>query len=145
MKGRIKEDDSSVPMKDGPFAYGTSFVIGGQHARHVRTPRAGGAEELILDGDKEAAGHDYFRVAGVGHSPDHKRLLWSYDDNGSEFFTIKVRDLASGADLADVISDTGGGTWDAARQAAFSTRCSMPTTGPSRSNITPWARPARTA
>ena len=34
MKGRIKEDDSSVPMQDGPYAYGTSYVIGGQHARH---------------------------------------------------------------------------------------------------------------
>ena len=121
MKGRIKEDDSSVPMKDGPFAYGTSFVIGGQHARHVRTPSAGGAEEIILDGDKEAAGHDYFRVAGVGHSPDHKRLLWSYDDNGSEFFTIKARDLATGADLPDAVSDTGGGTWDGASKGFFYT------------------------
>jgi oligopeptidase B len=122
MKGRIKEDDSSVPMKDGPFAYGTSFVIGGQHARHVRRPASGGKEEIILDGDKEAAGHDYFRVAGVGHSPDHKRLLWSYDDNGSEFFTIKVRDLAGGADLAETVSDTGGGTWDAGSSGFFYTR-----------------------
>ncbi len=121
MKGRIKEDDSSVPMKDGPFAYGTSYVIGGQHARYLRVPSGGGAEEIVLDGDMEAAGHDYFRMAGVGHSPDHKRLLWSYDDNGSEFFTIKVRDLASGADLAEAITDTGGGTWDARSKGFFYT------------------------
>ena len=122
MKGRIKEDDSSVPMQDGPYAYGTSYVIGGQHARHLRVPRGGGTEEIILDGDKEAAGHDYFRVAGVGHSPDHKRLLWSYDDCGSEFFTIKVRDLASGSDLAEAVGDTGGGTWDGASKGFFYTR-----------------------
>ena len=121
MKARIKEDDSSVPMKDGPFAYGTSYVIGGQHARYLRTPRDGGTEEIVLDGDKEAAGHDYFRITSVGHSPDHNRLLWSYDDSGSEFFTVKVRDLASGSDLTDVISDTGGGTWDAVSNGFFYT------------------------
>jgi oligopeptidase B len=122
MKGRIKEDDSSVPMQDGPYAYGTSYVIGGQHARHLRVRRGVGTEEIILDGDKEAAGHDYFRVAGVGHSPDHKRLLWSYDDSGSEFFTIKVRELSDGADLAETVSDTGGGTWDGASKGFFYTR-----------------------
>jgi oligopeptidase B len=122
MKGRIKEDDSSVPMQDGPYAYGTSYVIGGQHARHLRVRRGVGTEEIILDGDKEAAGHDYFRVAGVGHSPDHKRLLWSYDDSGSEFFTIKVRELSDCADLAETVSDTGGGTWDGGSKGFFYTR-----------------------
>jgi oligopeptidase B len=122
MKGRIKEDDSSVPMKDGPYAYGTRFVTGGQHARYVRLPREGGAEETILDGDKEAEGRDYFRIASVGHAPDHARLLWSYDDSGSEFFTIKIRDLASGTDLSETVTDTGGGTWDGTSRGFFYTR-----------------------
>jgi oligopeptidase B len=43
MKGRIKEDDSSVPMNDGNFAYGSSFKTGGQQPRFFRTPRDGGA------------------------------------------------------------------------------------------------------
>src|SRR5687768_9182728 len=43
MKGRIKEDDSSVPMKDGPFAYGSSYKKGGEQPRFFRTPRDGGA------------------------------------------------------------------------------------------------------
>src|SRR5262245_56657699 len=42
MRGRIKEDDSSVPMKDGPFAYGSSFTIGGEQPRYFRTARDGG-------------------------------------------------------------------------------------------------------
>jgi len=42
MRGRIKEDDSSIPMKDGPYAYGVDFQEGGEHPRYFRTPRDGG-------------------------------------------------------------------------------------------------------
>lgn len=109
MKGRIKEDDSSVPMKDGPFAYGTFYVTGGEQPSFFRTPRDGGERSVLLDGDKEAEGKAYFRLGGVDHSTDHSRGLWSYDDKGSEYYTLRVRDLATGEDLADVIENTGGG------------------------------------
>ena len=123
MKGRIKEDDSSVPMKDGPFAYGTSYRLGGQHPRFFRTPRDGGEETILIDGDAEAEGKAYFRLGGVDHSSDHRLLLWSCDDKGSEFFTLKVRDAATGSDLADAVPDTGGsGEWDAANEGFFYTR-----------------------
>lgn len=112
MKGRIKEDDSSVPMPDGKFAYGSSFKIGGQQPRFFRIPRAGGEEEILLDGDVEAEGKPYFRIGGVDHSPDHARLVWSYDDKGSEFFTLRVRDLDDRTDTDDLVPNTGGGgTW----------------------------------
>ena len=101
MKGRIKEDNSSVPMPDGRYAYGTSFKLGGEQPRFFRTPRDGGAEDILVDGDAEAAGKPYFRIGGVDHSPDHQRLLWAFDDKGSEFFTLKVRDAGTRADLAD--------------------------------------------
>ena len=123
MKGRIKEDDSSVPMKDGPFAYGTSFKLGGQQPRYFRTGRDGGEQVIILDGDIEAEGHPYFRLGGVEHSADHKRLLWGFDDKGSEFFTLRVRDLATGRDGEDTVPDTGGdGVWTADDQAFVYTR-----------------------
>lgn len=123
MKGRIKEDDSSVPMKDGPFAYGTSYRVGGQHPRFFRTPRDGGDETILIDGDALAEGKAYFRLGGVDHSSDHRLLLWSCDDKGSEFFTLKVRDAETGVDLADEIADTGGaGEWDAANEGFFYTR-----------------------
>jgi oligopeptidase B len=114
MRGRIKEDDSSVPMKDGVFAYGTFYVRGGEHPRYFRIPRDGAAQDesirqVLLDGDKEAEGKGYFRIAGLDHSSDHSRGIWGYDDKGSEFFTLKVRDLATGEDLADLIENTGGG------------------------------------
>ncbi len=123
MKGRIKEDDSSIPDPDGPFAYGVRYVTGGEQPHYVRTPRDGGAEELILDGDKEAAGKAYFRIGGASHSPDHKLLAWAYDDKGSEFFTMRVRDLANGADRDDIVTDTGGGgVWSSASDALVYTR-----------------------
>ncbi|RVB58739.1 S9 family peptidase, partial [Mesorhizobium sp. M7A.F.Ca.CA.004.06.1.1] len=123
MKGRIKEDDSSVPMKDGPYAYGSSFKLGGEQPRYFRMPRDGGAEHILLDGDAEAAGKAYFRLGGVDHSADHARLLWAFDDKGSEFYTLHVRDLADGRELADQIPDTGGsGVWNAANDGFFYTR-----------------------
>ncbi len=112
MKGRIKEDDSSVPMSDGPYAYGSMFVTGGEQPHYFRTPRHGDDKTILLDGDKEAAGKDYFRLAGISHSSDHKHGLWGYDDKGSEFFTLKVRNLETGDDLPDIVEHTsGGGVW----------------------------------
>ena len=112
MRGRIKEDDSSVPVKDGPFAYGTAYVTGGEQPRYFREPRDGGERTVLLDGDKEAEGKDYFRLSGIDHSTDHSVGIWGYDDKGSEYFTLKVRDLATGKDHGDVIVNTGGdGVW----------------------------------
>ncbi|MGB3416785.1 MAG: S9 family peptidase [Mesorhizobium sp.] len=123
MKGRIKEDDSSVPMKDGPFAYGSSFRLGGEQPRYFRTPRDGGEEAILLDGDAEAKGTAYFRLGGIDHSPDHRQLLWAFDDKGSEFYTLRVRDLATGEDSKDEVKDTGGGgVWNAGSDGFFYTR-----------------------
>jgi len=109
MKGRIKEDDSSVPVKDGPYAYGTLFVTGGEQPHYFREPRDGGDRKLLLDGDKENEGKSYFRLSGIDHSTDHSHGIWGYDDKGSEYFTLKVRNLDTGEDLADLIENTGGG------------------------------------
>ena len=123
MKGRIKEDDSSVPIKDGPFAYGSAYRIGGEQPRYFRTPRDGGAEDVILDGDVEGEGKAYFRLGDVDHSSDHRKLLWAYDDKGSEFYTLVIRDLDGRADLEDRVADTGGsGTWSADNEGFFYTR-----------------------
>ncbi|ESY05975.1 peptidase S9 [Mesorhizobium sp. LNJC399B00] len=123
MKGRIKEDDSTVPMKDGPYAYGSSFKLGGEQPRYFRMPRDGGDEQILLDGDAEAEGKPYFRLGGVDHSADHRKLLWAFDDKGSEFFTLRVRDLTSGKELSDQIEATsGGGVWNAADDGFFYTR-----------------------
>jgi oligopeptidase B len=119
MRGRIKEDDSSVPAPDGPFAYMGKFREGGQHELFGRIPRDGGDVEIILDGDKLAADHKYFRFGGARHSPDHRLEAWSADVKGSEYFAIRLRDWADGADSADLVEETDGGVVWAADSKAF--------------------------
>ena len=108
-RGRIKEDDSSVPARDGAWEYYDRYRAGGQHPVVCR--RAAdrvGHEEVLLDGDAEAEGRRYFRVGGCGHTWNHRRFGWTADDNGSEFFTLRVKDLRSGQLLEDVIERCSG-------------------------------------
>nr|WP_018184074.1 S9 family peptidase [Kaistia granuli] len=122
MRGRIKEDDSSVPSPDGPFAYAMRFTEGAEQPLVVRTPRDGGAETILLDGNKLAEGRAYLRLGSADHSPDHKRLAFAYDDKGSEYYTLHIRDIESGADLSDAIeATTGGGVWAADSNTIFYT------------------------
>lgn len=123
MRGRIKEDDSSVPSPDGPYAYAMRHREGGQHPLFVRMPRDGGPENLLLDGDALAEGQAYFRIGGVSHSPDHSILAWAADDKGSEYYTLAFRDLETGEELSDTIPETsGGGVWAADSRSVFYTR-----------------------
>jgi oligopeptidase B len=108
MKGRIKEDDSSVPAPDGPHAYYMRYREGGQHPVICRHGRAGGPEAILLDGDELAQGKAYFHLGATRHSPDHHMLAWSADEAGAEFYTIRIRDLKTGVDLADIVPDAGG-------------------------------------
>jgi oligopeptidase B len=108
MKGRIKEDDASVPAPDGPFAYFERYRQGGQHPLICREPRGGGTAEVLLDADALAKGRSFFQLGARRHSPDHRLLAWSADEAGSELYTMHVRDLATGTDLADIIVDTVG-------------------------------------
>jgi oligopeptidase B len=103
MKGRIKEDDSSVPQKDGDWLYWTAYETGGQYRKWWRKPVAGGADELLLDEPALAEGKEYFRLGAFSVSNDGKLLAYAIDDNGSERFTIRVKDLASGQHLPDTI------------------------------------------
>lgn len=103
MKGRIKEDDASVPQKDGAWLYWTDFETGGEYRRWWRRPVAGGPDELLLDEPALAQGHEYFRLGAFAVSNDGMKLAYAIDDNGSERFTIRVKDLATGALLPDVI------------------------------------------
>ncbi len=122
MRGRIKEDDASVPVQDGSYAYGTRYREGGQHPVFVRHKTDGGPEETLLDGDALAKGKAYFRFGGASHSDDHALMAWSADDKGSEKYTLRIRDLATGKDLPEAILETsGGGVWSADGRHVFYT------------------------
>lgn len=109
MKGRIKEDDASVPAPDGPFDYYTRFVTGGQHPLFCRRPRGGGEETILIDGNALAEGHAYFRIAQVAHSPDHKLIAYAVDTKGSEYFTAKIIEAETGAVVEAEVTDACGG------------------------------------
>ena len=108
MRGRIKEDDSGVPMPDGPYGYLWKYRQGGQHILIGRVPRDGGDFQLLLDGDAIAKASAYFKFGGTRHSPDHQLEAWSADQRGSEYFTIRVRRWATGEDMPDIVEQTGG-------------------------------------
>ena len=123
MKGRIKEDDSSVPAPDGAYAYYSSFVTGGQQPRFARKLRdMSGAEQLILDGNELSKDVEYFHFGGIYISPDHALAAWSFDNKGSEFYELRVRDLATGKDADDVLLNTAGdAVWAADGKSFFYT------------------------
>ncbi len=120
MRGRIKEDDSSVPSPDGPFEYFQKYREGGQHEMIGRTRLDGSDATILLDGDALASQSSYFRFGGARHSFDHALEAWSADVNGSEYFAIRVRDWATGKDTDDLVEQTGGDVvWNADSTAFF--------------------------
>src|SRR3984893_6636974 len=108
MRGRIKEEDASVPAADGAFSYFTRYRDGGQHPSICREPRGGGVGEVLIDGDALAVGKAVFCLGATAHSPQHKLVAWSADETGAELFTVRIRDLARMAELADIVSETAG-------------------------------------
>ena len=109
MKGRIKEDDSSVPLTDGDWLYWSAFKEGTQYRDWYRKPATGsGAETLIFSENQEAEGKEYFRLGAFAVSPDGTRLATLVDDDGSERFKLVVRDLATGKDL-ETVTEVGIG------------------------------------
>jgi oligopeptidase B len=123
MKGRLKQDDSTVPSPDGAFEYYSRYQTGGQYPLLTRRPRGGGDETVLLDGNAESAGKSYWQLGGFAHSPDHRLLAYAVDDKGSEMGTVRFRDLTTGTDLPDLIPDTRGSlVWANDSQTLFYVR-----------------------
>ncbi|MFT3966121.1 MAG: S9 family peptidase, partial [Sphingobium sp.] len=112
MKGRIKEDDASVPQKDGAFIYWRAFDKGAEYRKWFRRPVAapadGSADQLILDEPALAEGKEFFRLGAIAISTDGRFLAYSVDDNGSERYTICFRDLDADKPLPEAIADASG-------------------------------------
>jgi oligopeptidase B len=109
MRGRLKEDDASVPTPDGPFDYFSRYEAGAQYPRHLRRPRGeDGSETLLLDEAARAADKAYYAVDAAAHSPDHALYAWAEDDQGSEYHQILVLDLATGEILPGPATSASG-------------------------------------
>ena len=125
LRGRIREDDSSVPAPHGPWSYYTRYREGGQHPLICRRPRDdsdGSGEAVLLDGDAEAAGRAYFRLVATAHSPDHRLLACAFDYAGAESCSVRVRDLERGEWLDPAIEGAQGDlAWAADGRTLFHT------------------------
>lgn len=108
MKGRIKENDSSVPFLDGNYFYSTKFKKGMQYALNVRKPKKGGAEKIYLDGNKLAEGKKYFRLISTELASDENLLAYAVDFDGSEKYSIHFKDIKGETDLKDIIPNASG-------------------------------------
>ncbi len=109
MRGRTKEDDSSVPVPDGPWEYYRRYEIGQQYPIYARRPRGRmDGEEILLNVNDLAAGKAFCKVILATHSPDHALLAYAVDEQGSEIYTVRVKDLATGEVLPSPIADCYG-------------------------------------
>lgn len=108
MRGRIKENDSSVPMRDGPYEYYVRFREGGQYPIYCRRTDESVPEEVMLDGDEEGRGADFFSIGSIDVSWDHALMAWGVDRLGSEYYDIEVRQLSDGKVIGHTISRTDG-------------------------------------
>jgi len=112
MRARIKEDDSTVPQKDGDYLYWSEFEEGAQYRKHYRKPVAGGEPQLLIDENALAEGQEYFSLGAASVSQNGRYLAYSTDTNGSERYTARIKDLETGEHLPDVIENLRGGlTW----------------------------------
>jgi hypothetical protein len=108
MKGRMKEDDRSVPTRNGDWLYWWAFEEGAQYRRWYRKPAKGGGERLIFDEAAEAEGRQYFRLGAIAISDDGRFAATMVDDEGSERFKLRIRDLQSGEDV-ETVTEVGIG------------------------------------
>ena len=116
IKARVQETDESAPVRKDDWWYVTRTEEGRSYPIHCRGRTAATAtEQVLLDENVEAEGHEFFAVSAFDVNPQHTVLAWGSDTDGSEHYTMRFRDLASGADLADHIEDTtwGGTAWSA--------------------------------
>ncbi len=118
LKGRVKQDDASVPVPDGAFEYWWQFQPGDQYRTWMRRPRNGGPDQLLLSEPELAKGLGYFRLGAQTVSPDGRLLAYAIDTDGSERFTVRIRDIASGKDIETVTKvSVGQLVWSADSKA----------------------------
>jgi len=109
MKSRIKETDLSVPMKDDSFYYYSRTEEGKQYRVYCRKKGSlDGVEEIMIDANILAEGHDYFALGAFTTSPDHSILAYAVDTSGGELYALYFKDLQTGELLSDIIHDVDG-------------------------------------
>ncbi len=118
--GRVKQDDSAVPAIKGDYSYYSRFETGKQYPIYARKPKAGGAEQIMLDVNKMAEGKDFYQVSNYQVSPNQQLLAYAEDTTGRRNYTLKIRDLRTGQDLPDTLTGMDASlAWSADSQSLF--------------------------
>ena len=120
MLARIKQTDLSVPHKDGAYWYYTRTEEGKQYSIHCRKRGSlEGAEEVLLDVNRLAEGHEYMSLGVVRVSDDDSLLLYSTDHTGFREYTLRLKDLTTGEILPLEIPHVTSACWAADRSTIF--------------------------
>ena len=114
MLARIKEDDVTVPYRRGKYVYYSRTETGKQYSIHCRRRDVPGApEEITLDLNRMAEGHAFLALGVYTVSDDGRLLTYSVDFTGFREYTLHVKDLESGALLADRVEKVSSAAWSA--------------------------------
>ena len=115
IRTRTQETDLSVPVASGPWWYYSRSFEGAQYSVECRTPKVDGAprptlapdvpvegEQVLLDGNEEAKGYEFFALGALTVSPDHRLLAYAVDTEGDERFSLRIKDLRTGVETSNV-------------------------------------------
>lgn len=105
IKGRIKEEDASVPIKDGSYEYYHRYETGQQYPIFCRRKVKSADEEVLLNVNVLAKDQSFCGVGTARHSDDHRYIAYTVDFNGSERYIVRIRDLETGKDFPDIFTD----------------------------------------
>ena len=124
MKGRIKEDDQSVPYLYNGYYYITRYEKGQDYPIYSRKKGSLEAkEEILFDCNELAKGHTFFQLGGLSVSPDNRFASFGVDTVGRRIYTIQIKNLETNEILSDVIENaTGGSVWANDNHTLFYTR-----------------------
>ncbi len=114
MKGRVKEDDSSVPYTNRGYVYLTKYEKGDQYPRYFRRPVDEREDQLMFNVNEMAEPYDYYHIGGMAVSDDNRYVSYGEDTISRRIYTIHIKDMLTGQNLPDQIPNTtGGSVWSA--------------------------------
>ena len=122
--GRMKQTDQSVPFRSSGYYYYTRFEEGKDYPVYCRKKGSLEAEEeILLNVNEMAAGHDYYSVGGLAVSPDNTLISFGVDTVSRRKYTLHFKDLRTGEILPDAIPvTTGSAAWAADNRTVFYTK-----------------------
>lgn len=112
MKGRIKQQDESVPYKEGHYYYYTRFITGGEYPIYCRKKESlDGPEEIMFDGNAMAKGHNYYQLGGYEISDNDELAIFAEDTVSRRLYTLRIKNLKTGTVYPESIPDTEAGSF----------------------------------